>query len=104
MEGLAEWRLKESQELGQIVQNRLENFQVGRGGLLVGAGLKNDLFTLSDGVDGLAEWRLEESQELGQIVQNRLEYLQVGGGSIQDFSINVLKFRTLFSIFYQIKC
>ena len=44
--------------------------------------LKNDLFTLSDGVDGLAEWRLKESQELGQIVQNRLEYLQVGRGRV----------------------
>ena len=38
MDGLAEWRLKESQELGQIVQNRLENLQVGRGRVLVGAG------------------------------------------------------------------
>ena len=50
--------------------------------MLVGAGLKNDLFTLSDGVDGLAEWRLKESQELGQIVQNRLEYLQEGRGRV----------------------
>ena len=50
--------------------------------MLVGAGLKNDLFTLSDDVDGLAVWRLKESQELGQIVQNRLEYLQVGRGRV----------------------
>ena len=48
--------------------------------MLVGAGLKYDPFTLSDGVDGLAECRLIESQELGQIVQNRLEYLQVSVG------------------------
>ena len=34
MDGLAEWRLKESQELGQIVQNRLEYLQVGGGNIL----------------------------------------------------------------------
>ena len=34
MDGLAEWRLKESQELGQIVQNRLEYLQVGWGSIL----------------------------------------------------------------------
>ena len=38
MEGLSEWRFEQTQELGQIVQNRLEYLQVGRGSVLVGAG------------------------------------------------------------------
>ena len=38
MDGLAEWRFEQTQELGQIVQNRLEYLQVGRGRALEGAG------------------------------------------------------------------
>ena len=40
--------------------------------MLVGAGLKNDLFTLSDGLNGLAEWRLRDHRNWGRLYRTDL--------------------------------